>query len=154
MVPGYITNAAQSQWHSSALLFSAIETLTIPSRSRAGSQKLGRLADMESVLNVNGNQRMANLGLTVRFESTKEDSKDEKDTQDQVVKEDQAADGHDEAFDIDFAPKSEALSVRRKNHIFGQVVVARGVAEDREYGSLEVDERRRRRYMSEAIVER
>ena len=50
-----------SQWHISALLSAALESATLPTRLRRDGQQRGFVDDLEAVLNVNGNQRIAQL---------------------------------------------------------------------------------------------
>ena len=54
-----------SQWHTSALLSLALESMTLPSRLRPDHGKCGSLDEMEALLNVNGNQRIATLKCSV-----------------------------------------------------------------------------------------
>ena len=63
--PRYISLDSTSRWHTSALLSTAIESMTLPSRLRSSDHKRGTLDSFESALNVNGNQRIAQLQCTV-----------------------------------------------------------------------------------------
>ena len=60
-LPRYILFDRNSQWHSSALLSVALESITLPARLRQGVQKRWHINDLEAALNVNGNQRIAQL---------------------------------------------------------------------------------------------
>ena len=60
-LPQYVQLDSASQWHTSALLSMALESMTVPSRVRPDQSQRGLLGDMESILNVNGNQRVASL---------------------------------------------------------------------------------------------
>ena len=60
-LPAYVKLDQTSRWHTSALLSSAVETMTLPSRLRSNQGKRGLLADLEAALNVNGNQKVAQL---------------------------------------------------------------------------------------------
>jgi len=60
-LPRYLNLDRDSQWHTSALLSMALESMTLPSRLRSDQSKRGLLGDIESTLNVNGNQRIASL---------------------------------------------------------------------------------------------
>lgn len=55
----------ESQWHTAALLSMAWESMTLPSRLRPPQGRRGLLGDMTSILNVNGNQRIASLQCTL-----------------------------------------------------------------------------------------
>lgn len=64
-LPSYVQLARSSLWQTSALLSTALESMTLPSRLRSGGGKRGRLDDMEAALNVNGNQRIANVQMSI-----------------------------------------------------------------------------------------
>ena len=64
-LPEYVSFERTSQWHTSALLSVALESVTLPTRLRAGESKNTTFSDMEAALNVNGNQRIAQLQCTV-----------------------------------------------------------------------------------------
>lgn len=67
----YVHWDPSSQWHLSALLSMAVETMTLPTRQR-GSGERTTLDALETSLNVNGNQRIAGLQCSVRHRSTVE----------------------------------------------------------------------------------
>lgn len=56
-----------SKWHAMGLLSMAMETCTLPTRIRDNDSTgfLGRLDDMVTLLNVSGNQKIANLAMSV-----------------------------------------------------------------------------------------
>ena len=58
-LPEYIQIDHESQWHTSAMLSMALETMTLPSRIKENEFEHGFLNDMEATLNLNGNQRIA-----------------------------------------------------------------------------------------------
>ena len=64
-LPQYLRLDRDSQWHISALLSMAVESMTLPSRLRPDQGKRGTLHDMEALLNVNGNQRIASLKCSI-----------------------------------------------------------------------------------------
>lgn len=64
-LPNYVHMNRDSQWHTSALLSAALESMTLPSRLRPDTQKRRLLGDIEAALNVNGNQRMAQLECSI-----------------------------------------------------------------------------------------
>ena len=64
-VPQYVLFDRNSQWHSSALLSVALESVTLPTRLRRGVRKPWFLDDIEAALNVNGNQRIAQLQCSI-----------------------------------------------------------------------------------------
>lgn len=64
-LPSYVQLSRGSLWQTSALLSTALESMTLPSRLRPGGGKRGRLDDMEAALNVNGSQRIANVQMSI-----------------------------------------------------------------------------------------
>ncbi|KFZ18540.1 hypothetical protein V501_01166 [Pseudogymnoascus sp. VKM F-4519 (FW-2642)] len=64
-LPSYTTLDPSSLWQASALLSTALETMTLPSRlhSRAGTR--ASLADTGAALNVNGTQNIARLQMSI-----------------------------------------------------------------------------------------
>ena len=59
-LPEYLQLDRNSQWHVSALLSAAFETMTLPTRLRSGERRR-QLDNIKSALDVNGNQRVAQL---------------------------------------------------------------------------------------------
>ena len=64
-LPQYVHLDRCSQWHTSALLSIALESITLPTRLRHDVAKRGFINDLEAALNVNGNQRIAQLQCSV-----------------------------------------------------------------------------------------
>ncbi len=60
-LPQYVHFDRNSQWHTSALISAALESTTLPTRLRHNISKRGFFDDLEAALNVNGNQRIAQL---------------------------------------------------------------------------------------------
>lgn len=60
-LPQYVHFDRTSQWHTSALLSAALESITLPTRLRHDTQKRGFLDNLEGALNVHGNHRIAQL---------------------------------------------------------------------------------------------
>ena len=65
ILPEYVHLNRDSPWHVSALLSIAVESMTLPSRLRPDTQERGLLGDIEAALNVNGNQRIAQLQCSI-----------------------------------------------------------------------------------------
>ena len=64
-LPQYVHLNRNSEWQMSALLSMALESMTLPSRLRPDEQRRGLLGHIEATLNVNGNQRIAQLQCTI-----------------------------------------------------------------------------------------
>ena len=65
LLPKYVHLDRNSQWHTSALMSTAVESMTLPSRLRSDIQRRGLLSDLEAALNINGNQRIAQLQCSI-----------------------------------------------------------------------------------------
>lgn len=63
--PSYMQPDRAIEWHSSALLSAGVETATLPSRLRPNNVRRGLLGDMAAALNMNGNQKLAELQYSV-----------------------------------------------------------------------------------------
>ncbi|CAK7203433.1 mtDNA inheritance, partitioning of the mitochondrial organelle [Sporothrix eucalyptigena] len=134
-----------STWHTSALLATAIETATLPSRLRQlGSGGAGQggdsLANLVDLLNATGKQTVANLQMSVvqPWKEVKQDARErrEKAGFDEDDYGDRNSKGTkmegDLQLSIDFAPRDESVvmagrrGVRaKKPRMFGQAVVTR-----------------------------
>lgn len=149
-LPSYVQLARSSLWQTSALLSTALESMTLPSRLRPGGGTRGRLDDMAAALNVNGNQRIANVQMSITdpFESDRprpaggkaHDSRLRGSNTDGPLHEDQFLAG-DASLDMDFycgevqaqATSTNAFRARqppRRHHVFGLVDSVRGNAGD------------------------
>ena len=64
-LPQYVQLDRSSRWHTSAMLSTALETMTLPSRLRYSSRRHVTFDTMEAALNVNGTQCVANLECSV-----------------------------------------------------------------------------------------
>jgi hypothetical protein len=172
-LPSYITLDPYSPWHTSALLSTAMETMTLPSRLRARDGKRESLAEIAAALNVNGNQNIAKLGMSIAADAPPNgDSRESRagrldalpETRDarlpshngRLSAEDDG-EGGVEAMDVDFFPPDvPAQGVRgrrteRRVHTFGSVESvrsdhdARDVDDDDDGDALDGRERARRR---------
>jgi hypothetical protein len=65
MLPSYVTIDPKSQWHVSGLLCTAFESMTLPSRLKARDGTRETLDQIASALNINGNQNIAKLRMSV-----------------------------------------------------------------------------------------
>ncbi|KAL8675585.1 MAG: hypothetical protein Q9168_000097 [Polycauliona sp. 1 TL-2023] len=172
-VPPYIGLDASSQWHVSGLMSMAMESITLPSRQRAGNVQRGLLGDWEAALNANGNQRIAELQCSVIDPSTQgvdmhteawqaaNDDRLAGSKMQKLVYEDETEQAK-RRLDMSFSTgesSQTALSLRqweRGNHVFGKIESIRGVP----YSGHETDDedeassRRQRRLASLPSVER
>lgn len=175
-IPSYLPPSVRldrtSRWHVSGLLSMAVESMTLPSRQKPGSFKRGLLSDLEAALDVNGNQRVADLQCSIidapsQHQSTKGVSEAVKDARiassgvQDFVHEDEVEKVNSK-LGMSFSagkPSQTALSLRqweKANHVFGKVDSIRGVPPpEQEMGEDdEATSRKRRRLASLPNVER
>ena len=166
-LPRYISLNRSSQWHTSALLSTAIETMTLPSRLRPGERKGGNLIQMEAALNVNGNQRVAKLQCSIPDDEDTKSGVVEASTKDyrlpqldagQTLFDEGDLQMTNATLDMDFFCtdlKSSHLKTVRQEHVFGQVDVYREGSESRdELGEEEGYSRKRIRLANLPICEK
>ncbi|KAK4218054.1 dml-1 [Rhypophila decipiens] len=171
-VPQRLPNTLQldlsSRWHTSALLASAVETITLPSRLKdvANRATLGTIADM---LNTMGRQSIA--GLQMSFDAVPQEGEpnsSEKKPHPSHVFDQQREDGNDIEqikLDLDFSPSDQLDSYSSRNgfkkpKVFSQNLVWRGYPEDKNQDGdarmTDVDdderERNRRRRPDETVT--
>lgn len=143
MLPSYVTINQQSQWHVSGLLCTAMESMTLPSRLKIRNGTREMLDQIASALNINGNQNIAKLRMSIDNKSvavlnghghdrsgrlevraqnrdTRIPSRERSTDAPQITSEDDIA-----TFDMDFFPAEETEQLRdrqnfKKAHVFGQ----------------------------------
>jgi hypothetical protein len=64
-LPSYVTLDPVSQWHVSGLLSTALESMTLPSRLKLQHESRKNLDQLASSLNINGNQNIAKLRMSI-----------------------------------------------------------------------------------------
>lgn len=174
-LPHYIHLDRSSQWHTSALLSAAWESVTLPSRLRLNNTKRGLLDDMVAALNVNGRQRMASLQCSlldpdqvngsdaVLSRASNDQRMPGSNTSSKVLSQHDAQEAN-ASFDVDLSggeTSSSALDATRskvEDHIFGRDEVIRDrTAGQNDEGNNRQDEimaRKRRRLAGAPVVER
>ena len=176
--PSYVDLDQTSQWHTSAMVSVALESMTLPSRLRPLNGERCTLGQMEAALNTNGHQNIARLQYSVidpETSQTRHESFGRVATRDYRVpatRQDTAnttegleRDGMGlpiagiSAFDMDLLPEDHESSGSkvRKTHVFGQAESFRGVPEPSGPEKLEEDEgftRKRRRISGLPMVEK
>jgi hypothetical protein len=165
-----------SQWHVSALLSTAIETMTLPSRLKARDGSRETLDQLVYALNVNGNQNIAKLRMSIdqkttlnghsrpgRLEVGSQSSDARMPSQDRRANESRDEEEDEvSTFDMDFFP-SESIEQNRgrrhlkKPHVFGQAESHRVSEEATRNEATDEDEgfeRARRRAAGLPIIQR
>lgn len=170
-LPQYVHIDRNSQWHTSALLSAALETITLPTRLKQDTRKRGLVGNLGAALNVNGNQRIAQLQCSILDPNnspliTTHGSTDDRTPlgSNRILVED---DGHklaDPRLDMNFswsnARSTSPLVTQRdkSDHVFGAVETTRtkiGTAKDEETDKDEINyARKRRRYSGLPVIER
>jgi hypothetical protein len=168
--PAYLTIDPRSPWHVSALFSTALESMTLPSRLRIKNGQRQTLDEIAGALNVNGNQNIAKLQMSIgpdseppktngelrpgRLEARAQSRDLRMPSQDgrAAVVDPKAATPVE--LDMNFFPSEEPDRVRgrrvtKKTHIFGQAENIRGNEENAGNGDDDDDfdgqERARRR---------
>ena len=154
-VPGYINLQGRSEWLTSALLCSAVESATLPSRLRESRTRHATLSLLEDALNTNGGQKLFELQMSV-------------DGTGDFVPETQSngfGNGfHDDesshAMELDSAGLDTSLlpcvqgTPRSNLHVFSQVETRRSKDAPLPTEGVRPDERMRMRLHDESILER
>lgn len=171
-LPKYLHLDRDSEWNTSALLSAVLETMTLPSRLRPDGQNRGFLGDLEAALNVNGNQRIAQLQCTFLDPETKIPSNtDTRGPNDHrtantgyiLVEEDETQNTNSE-LDIDLSCSDVRVrsSTRQRRlsttHTFGAVECIRGRSKEAKGEEMDEDDvaysRKRRRFAGLSVTER
>ncbi|MCJ1479093.1 mtDNA inheritance, partitioning of the mitochondrial organelle [Lambiella insularis] len=174
-LPKYVSLDRTSAWHTSAVLMTAIESMTLPCRIRGEDEKRTAFHDFEAALNTNSNQHIAQLGLSVLSPMVGTTRGNKLATGDPrvlnariahvLLEEDGLGIDSDSTskHDLELFPgltsgtESDRVGPRKAAHTFGQVDSHRGVSvddtarpvpEDDEYG------RKRRRIGNMPLVKR
>jgi hypothetical protein len=172
-LPHYVSVDRKSTWHVSALLSTALESMTLPSRLRAQNGLRQSLNEIARALNVNGNQNIAKLQMSICLQSKSQLRLNGDDRPGRLEVRGQCRDprvpsqnglGDDmEIFgetppvlDMDFFPSDDPNQTRgprmnKRIHIFGEAENFRGDKDllgtnvDEEVNGLDGQERARRR---------
>ena len=173
-LPQYVQLKHDSQWHTSAMLSTALESMTLPSRLKPAYSRRGFLRDMEAALNVNGNQRIVQLQCSIldpKTESTQSsqirgsgDHRAPKSLQHSMLEEDDV-ENTNVNLDIDLSGgdivSSTVNGLRVSDHVFGALDCLRGRPAEQKHDENWMDEeddigyaRKRARFSGRAIVEK
>jgi hypothetical protein len=173
ILPEYVHLNRDSCWHVSALLSIAVESMTLPSRLRPDIQERGLLGDIEAALNVNGNQRIAQLQCSILdpepepFEVVDDRARNDDrapSTMNSTMVEEDGLYATASYLDMNLSagniPSSLSLASQygASDHTFGAVDCTRGrlkAMEEKEADEDEVaDTRKRRRFAGLPVTER
>ena len=172
-VPDFIDLDRASEWDTTALLVAAVETMTLPARLRGPPELHRSLADLEAVLNVNGNQKVHQLQCKIGSDNdppnllpangqtqiTASQRMDRSDHEHDPRASNSTKSSSPTYFDVDFSVDGmEKAQPAKYTHIFGQVEVGRGAdlrqKNDSPTQEQDIAGRQARRFGSEPFVER
>lgn len=151
----HVSLDSSSSWHTSALLASALESVTLPSRLRHGLNN-DTFTGMAGLLNQMGKQSIASLQMSIAKQKAPATSGDSRVRQNERTYDDDKEDGEGKdsrglQLDLDFTPSDQLDTGRRQNgfhqpRIFSQLVTVRGSsAEDQAMLDPEEEQERLRR---------
>ena len=170
-LPPYLQINQDSPWHTGALLSMALESMTLPSRMRRIENQGATLADLEAILNSNGNQKIAQLQYSIKnpseLSSDHSKSADKNDdprisrmnTREPLLNQDESSD-LTTRNDMDFfgSEPHPSTSYRESKtaRVFGRVESLRGALQQKDVTRETEDEwsRKRRRLTSMPAVHR
>jgi len=179
-LPRYVSVDRKSPWHVSALLSTALESMTLPSRLRAQNCPRQSLDEIAGALNVNGSQNIAKLQMSICLDSTPKLQLNGDDRPGRLEVQGQNRDprvpsqsglGVDldmvddtpAALDMDLFPSDDPNQARgrrvtKRTHVFGEAENFRSdkdlsgtIVDEEEYG-LDGRERARRRAMGLKVL--
>lgn len=151
---------ASSNWHTSALVLSALESVTLPSRLKGGTNS-NTLSGITDLLNAMGKQRISSLQMNIAQKLT-DASGDPSLRQASHRSYDNDDEESDALYlDIDFSPSDQVEPGRRQNgfhkpRIFSQFLTSRGATpvEGSEELSFDGEDRLRHRNPNRPVTRR
>lgn len=161
----HVSLDSSSRWHTSALVASALESVTLPSRLRSGLNN-DTFAGMAGLLNQLGKQSIASLQMSIAKQKAPATSGDSRVRQgNQRTYDDDREDNEEDSkglhLDLDFTPSDQLDPGRAQNgvhqpRIFSQLVTIRGSAaeDEAELDPAEEQERLRRRNPNAPVTKR
>lgn len=174
-LPSYVMLDPHSQWHVSGLLSTAMESMSLPSRLKIQGSARQTFDQLSNALNVNGNQTISKLRMSVDQESSLNGHGQPAAVEGGAQMSDSRipfGNGHVDAsmieeeekprtFDMDFFPAETGEQPRgrltKKSHVFGQIENFRkdhDLEETKIIGDDSGYERARRRAAGLPIIQR
>ena len=155
-LPRDISLDLSSPWHTSALLATALETATLPSRLRNVANR-DSLGTMSELLNSMGKQSIASLHMSIHASEPRQNAHDTQNPA--LVHEDSTPERVQ--LDIDFSPPDELASGRdrgngyKKPQLFGQLLTDRGHDTNlASQGPVDMEELINRRHAQQPVTRR
>ena len=134
VLPPYVEMDRQSPWQRSALLATAVESATLPSRLRDNAGRTGRLGDLNAFLNIEGKRNIAQLQFSATNPAV-------------ALMKDPLAQEDMDLFGFE-GPDGSA------GHTFGVVKCIRGRSQELTNGDVERSPSPKRQMLDSTIIER
>jgi hypothetical protein len=150
-LPSYVNLNPVNDWTSSALIATAIETVTLPSRLRDSGGRQASLSLLEDMLNTNGRQNVFELAAGVPWRTSSAQENDSAGqarpgfsnghanpsaaNPPQANRESMPAQ-HTPDLDIKYATKLSQQPPGTDPHIFSQAIIQRGLMSSREEANM------------------
>jgi hypothetical protein len=143
-LPSYVNLNPVNDWTSSALIATAIETVTLPSRLRDSGGRQASLSLLEDMLNTNGRQNIFELAAGVRENGSAGQGRPgfsnghanpSAANPPQANRESMPAQ-HTPDLDIKYATKLSQRPPGTDPHIFSQAIIQRGLISSREEANM------------------
>ncbi len=115
-VPVNIRLDRSSEWSKSALLCTAVESMTLPTRLRDGNGRRSTLAELEGILNNTGSRTLFDLQASVVTGKTPHLDENEGSRAPSLLS---------TTFDLDYSPRGTQTTLGRTPHLFSRAEVWR-----------------------------
>ncbi|KAF7513908.1 hypothetical protein GJ744_006522 [Endocarpon pusillum] len=115
-IPGYIHLDRSSEWSKSALLCTAVESMTLPTRLRDGSGRRTTLAELEGILNNTRSRTLFDLKAGVVTGKTPHLDGNKAPLAPSLVT---------TIFDLDYSPRRSQITLGRTPHLFSRAEIWR-----------------------------
>jgi Tubulin domain len=150
-VPSYVNIHSQSEWFTSALLCSAVESVSLPSRLHFGSARPTSLSLLEDTLNTNGVQKILELQMSLDDVNAQAATNGVSNGVNANEVDHEEPSGSSE-LNFSFLPSRQGRS-NGDVHVFAQITSRRSRQERLTRTELDPDERMRMRLNEETIVD-
>ncbi|RMD40614.1 hypothetical protein DV735_g4519, partial [Chaetothyriales sp. CBS 134920] len=123
-LPSYVNLTGTSDWRTTALLCSGLETLTLPTRLHSEHSRYAPLSFFQDTLNVNGGQNLFELSMSVNCQGSQTETGKQWRSQQHAATNGGNANGWEQAIlDLSLQPGKGCAS--ESTHTFGQIEVCR-----------------------------
>lgn len=141
-IPANVRLDASSTWSRSALLCTAVETVTLPNRLREGSGRSAPLTEFEGFLNTTGSRTIFDLKASILTRDRQGGDQFEKPSHGtSKLDENQSFVSINPAttYDIDYSPRASRTTLGSTPHVFSQIEIWRCITPDVARASVSAD---------------